>query len=94
VVEGLFFAGLEDLAYFGVDEMNPPATGARHGFISLSFGQMIGSPALYLLAGSWAAVDERDHSKTGGLTKHTLPQEQSRRASRLPMPPFAARGYR
>jgi PPOX class probable FMN-dependent enzyme len=24
---------------------------------------VIGSPALYLLAGSWAAVDERDHSK-------------------------------
>jgi hypothetical protein len=53
-----------DLACFGIDEMNPPATDARHGFISLALGQMIGTPAaLYLLADSWAAVDERDHSK-------------------------------
>ena len=34
-MRAIFFAGLPHLARFGVNEMNPPTSGARHGFVSL-----------------------------------------------------------
>jgi hypothetical protein len=37
-MRAIFFAGLQHLARFGVDEMNPPTSGARHGFVSLAIG--------------------------------------------------------
>jgi hypothetical protein len=46
------FHFLQHLARLAVDEMNPSASGARHGFVNLAVGQIIGSPALHLLAGS------------------------------------------
>jgi hypothetical protein len=39
--------------------MNSPASGTRHGFVSLAICGAIGSnPALHLQTSSWTAVDE------------------------------------
>jgi hypothetical protein len=39
--------------------MNSPASGTRHGFVSLAICGAIGSnPALHLQTSSWATVDE------------------------------------
>src|SRR5262249_25010160 len=56
--------------------MNPPASGTGHGFVDFHIGQVIGSPALHLLAGSWASVNEvkhwqiphKDHARLGQQT--------------------------
>ena len=54
-------SGLQHLTRLGVDEMNPPASGTRHGLVDFPIGQVIGSPALHQLAASWATVCEWDH---------------------------------
>jgi hypothetical protein len=46
------FCGLQRITGYRVDEMNPPASSTRHGFVKLAIGWLIGSPALHLLAGS------------------------------------------
>jgi hypothetical protein len=38
VEAALFLSGLQHLARLGVDEMNPPASGTRHGFVNLANG--------------------------------------------------------
>ena len=60
----LFLSRLQNLAGLGVDEMNPPACDTRHGLVGLAICWVIGSPALHLQAGSWAAVGEGNHRQT------------------------------
>lgn len=62
------YAKLADSYFFPVssilplsDETNPPANGARHGFVSLAITKIGSSPPLHLLAGSWAAVGKWNH---------------------------------
>ena len=58
----LFLSGLQHLTRLAVDEMNPPASGTRHGFVAVPIPiQVTGTPALHLFAGSWAAVGKWNH---------------------------------
>ena len=68
------FCGLQHLPGLAADEMNSPASIARHGFVKLAPGWVIGSsPTLHLLAGSWAAVStDRQHKQ-----KRHLPSSRS-----------------
>jgi hypothetical protein len=53
----LVLGGLQHLAGLGVDKMNSPASGTRHGFVNFAICCEIGSnPALHLQISSWATV--------------------------------------
>jgi hypothetical protein len=54
----VFLSGVQHLARLGIDKVNPPASGTRHRLVGFAICQIIGHPALHLLAGSWAAVSE------------------------------------
>jgi len=54
----LFLRGLQRLAGLGVDKMNSPASGTRHGFVNLAICYVISNSPLRLQTSSWATIDE------------------------------------